>query len=473
MDTQSVAGRPDDRHGRLVFAASALAASDIMLTFVRHAESQANADGIINTQVPGPDITVLGRQQAEDVAALLAGNGYDGIYASDMVRTQQTAAPLAAILGEQVTVLPGLHEISAGIYEGSSEDSGLGRLGYALPPVAWTLGARFVPIPGSTDPDGNAFEARTNDAVQTIYDSGNTNAVAFSHGATIMFWTMMNVDNPDLGLLLSHQLDNTGVVVVKGNPDDGWTLVSWDGVAVDPDPSFLTKTLVNVRDLVTTPQAAAYAVEQAIATGDLAAVAGAFVKGVVDVALAPLKFGAAVATDVVDLVRDALPAEQSQPVTATTLHTAVAEKADTAAEPVGVVTRSLKVADSVEARPPARMRPMTRRRQTPPIRWPRPRSPRPRRPGWSRSPTPPTTPRRPTTRRTQGRQGRKRRQDQRRRESRHDETGPGERQARAARARRPQGRKARDRQACLHPHADNDTAAGDAPTGDSAQKDAA
>ncbi|HEY5840300.1 MAG TPA: histidine phosphatase family protein [Mycobacterium sp.] len=332
----------------LVFAASALAASDIMLTFVRHAESQANADGIINTQVPGPDITALGRQQANDVAALLAGNGYDGIYASDMVRTQQTAAPLAAILGKRVTVLPGLHEISAGIYEGSSEDSGLGRLGYALPPVAWTLGARFVPIPGSTDPDGNAFEARTNDAVQTIYDSGNTNAVAFSHGATIMFWTMMNVDNPDLGLLLSHQLDNTGVVVVKGHPDDGWALVSWDGVAVDPDPPFLTKTLVNVRDLVTTPQAAAYAVEQAIATGDLAAVAGAFVKGVVDVALAPLKFAAAVATDVVDLVRDALPAKQSQPVTATALRTAVAEKAATAAEPVGVVTRSLKVADSVE-----------------------------------------------------------------------------------------------------------------------------
>ena len=296
-----------------------------------------------------------------------------------MVRTQQTAAPLATILGEQVTVLPGLHEISAGIYEGSSEDSGLGRLGYALAPVAWTLGARFVPIPGSTDPDGNAFEARTNDAVQTIYDSGDTNAVAFSHGATIMFWTMMNVDNPDLGLLLSHQLDNTGVVVVKGNPEDGWTLVSWDGVAVDPDPSFLTKTLVNVRDLVTTPQAAAYAVEQAIATGDLAAVAGAFVKGVVDVALAPLKFGAAVATDVLDLVRDALPATKSQPVTTTALSTAVAEKADTADEPAGVVTRSLKVADSAEATAPrGRLlaeRPTTRRRRTPPIRLPRPTSP--------------------------------------------------------------------------------------------------
>ena len=331
----------------IVFAASAFAASDIMLTFVRHAKSQANADGVIDTKVPGPDITALGRKQATYIAALLAGNNYDGIYASDMVRTQQTAAPLAKILGEQVTVLPGLHEISAGIYEGSSEDTGLGRLGYALPPVAWTLGARFVPIPGSTDPDGNAFEARMNDAVQAIYDSGNTNAVAFSHGATIMFWTMMNVDNPDLGLLLSHQLDNTGVVVIKGNPQDGWTLVSWDGVAVDQNPSFATKTFVNVRDLVTTPQAAVYAVQRAIATGDLAAVARAFVKGVVDVALAPLKFGAAVTADVLDLVRDAAPAKESGPVAG--LRTTVADEAGTVDEPAVVVTRSLRVADSATA----------------------------------------------------------------------------------------------------------------------------
>src|SRR6218665_1705309 len=127
----------------LVFAVSALAAGDIMLTFVRHAESQANADGIINTEVPGPHITELGQQQADAVARLLAGEKFDGIYASDMVRTQDTAAPLAALLAQQVTVLPGLHEINAGIYEGSSEDSGLGRLGYALAPLAWTLRPRF------------------------------------------------------------------------------------------------------------------------------------------------------------------------------------------------------------------------------------------------------------------------------------------------------------------------------------------
>jgi len=297
-----------------VFAVSALAAGDIMLTFVRHAESQANADGIINTEVPGPHITELGQQQGDAVATLLSSNEFDGIYASDMVRTQETAAPLAALLDKQVTTLPGLHEINAGIYEGSSEDSGLGRLGYALAPLAWTLGLRFVPIPGSTDANGNAFEARMNDAVQTIYDSGEENAVAFSHGATIMFWTMMNVDNPDLGLLLTHQLGNTGVVVVEGNPEDGWNLVNWDGVAVDANPSFGTKLFVNVRDLVTAPQKAAFAVSEAIKAGDLAAAAKAFVNGVVATVLAPIRFGVAVARDVADEVHGVV-GGRSEPVT--------------------------------------------------------------------------------------------------------------------------------------------------------------
>jgi broad specificity phosphatase PhoE len=82
------------------------------LTFIR--QSEANVAGIIDTTVPGPDITVLGGGQAVAVANELSANRYDGIYASTMVRTQQTAAPLAQALSEPVTVLAGLREIEAG-----------------------------------------------------------------------------------------------------------------------------------------------------------------------------------------------------------------------------------------------------------------------------------------------------------------------------------------------------------------------
>ena len=241
-------------------ALPAWAADAMTLTFVRHGESEANAAGVIDTSVPGPHLTDLGRQQAEAVADELAGNNYDGVYASSMIRTQETAEPLATRLHQDVVVLPGLREIDAGVFEGQSEDSGLGRIGYVLAPVAWTLGARFVPVLGSTD--GNAFDARADDAVQTIYDSGDRNAVVFSHGATIMFWTMMNVDNPALGLVLSHPLDNTSVVMVTGNPEDGWTLENWDGVELAADPSLPTKLFVDVRNVVTAPQTAAYRVRR-------------------------------------------------------------------------------------------------------------------------------------------------------------------------------------------------------------------
>jgi broad specificity phosphatase PhoE len=306
----------------LLFALSAIpawAADSLTLTFVRHGESEGNASGFIDTKVPGPPLTALGQTQADAVAAVLAArnaqNPYDGIYASDMIRTQQTAAPTAAALDKTVVVLPGLHEINAGIFEGQSQDSGLGRIGYVLSPLAWALGARFVPLLGSTDADGNVFEGRVDGAVQTIYDNGDRNALVFSHGATIMFWTMMNVDNPDLSLILSHPLGNTAIVVVTGNPEDGWTLQNWDGVAVSADPNLITKLFVDVRTAATAPQEALYNVNQALATGDIVKIVNAVRDGVVNVTAATANLPFAVTRDVIDAVVKAIPGAGTPVVT--------------------------------------------------------------------------------------------------------------------------------------------------------------
>src|ERR1700677_721072 len=83
----------------------------ITLTFIRHAESESNAAHVINTDIPGPSLTEEGQGQAEQLAHQLARNNFDGVYASDMVRTQQTAAPLAHARGKAVHILPGLREI--------------------------------------------------------------------------------------------------------------------------------------------------------------------------------------------------------------------------------------------------------------------------------------------------------------------------------------------------------------------------
>ena len=210
-------------------SARAAGAHTITLTLVRHAQSAANASGLIDTSAPGPEITPEGWCQATIAAMQLAPNHYDGIYASTLIRTQETATPTAQALDEPVTVLPGLREIEAGQYEGAPAAEM--RQTYFVAPAKWLQGDRSARIPGSVD--GNEFEARFNEAVQRIYDSGQQNPVAFSHSAAIMFWVLMNVHNPDLSLLSTKPLPNVGRVVLTGNPSDGWTLTEWDA---DPPP---------------------------------------------------------------------------------------------------------------------------------------------------------------------------------------------------------------------------------------------
>ena len=198
----------------------------ITLTFIRHAESQANAANMINTDVPGPSLTEDGQAQAAQLAHQLSRNNFDGIYASNMVRTQQTAEPLAHALGKQVDVLPGLREIDAGWYNNTTTKRA--DLTYLLAPADWLNGDVQDAVPGSTS--GAQFNDRFTAAVQKIYDSGNTRPVAFSHAEAIMYWTLMNVKNPKDSLVTSHPLRNLGRVVVTGSPSMGWTLVDWDGI---------------------------------------------------------------------------------------------------------------------------------------------------------------------------------------------------------------------------------------------------
>lgn len=198
----------------------------ITLTLIRHAESEANAADVLATTVPGPPLTALGQEQAATGAGRLKSDGFDGVFASQMVRTQQTAAPLAKALGEQVAVLPGLNEVSAGWFEGLpvSDTSGTFLLG----PEGWLKGDRRFGIPGSVN--GNQFNGAFTSAVQAIYESGDEKPVAFSSSLSIMMWTLLNARNGKPSLLTDHPLPNMGKVVLEGNPVTGWNLKEWDGI---------------------------------------------------------------------------------------------------------------------------------------------------------------------------------------------------------------------------------------------------
>ncbi len=286
-----------------------LAAQDITLDLVRHGQSVDNAEGILGTIPPGAPLTEIGQQQAQDVAPLIDAafpGGLAGIYASEFLRAQDTAQPLAQLLGTDITVLAGLNEINAGWFEGQDLNI-LTEIAYALPTFMWALGQYWVPMLGSAiDPNGVAFNDRVTEAIGTIYnntvsDPENPLAdAAFAHAGTISIWTLMNVRNPDFGLVLSELLEthsplaNTGQVVIEGNPTDGWTLVSWGGHEVSATPDLFTGLFVDWRDVNVAPQIATWHILEALQGGDQAEIAAALQTGFNDVCAAFAAFPQAV-----------------------------------------------------------------------------------------------------------------------------------------------------------------------------------
>src|SRR5688572_23161801 len=87
------------------------------LFLIRHGQTPSNVAGLLDTAAPGPGLTDLGHRQAAEIPDALRSTPVDAIFASTLVRTQLTAAPLAEDRGLDVVVLPGIHEIEAGDLE--------------------------------------------------------------------------------------------------------------------------------------------------------------------------------------------------------------------------------------------------------------------------------------------------------------------------------------------------------------------
>lgn len=195
------------------------------LLLIRHGQTPANVHGILDAEVPGPGLTELGQRQAAALPQALAERGIERLYASTMVRTQHTAAPLAAALGLEPAVLPGLREIEAGDLQGRNDRVSV--QGYLAAAHAWAEGDRDARMPGAET--GHDFFGRYDDAVRTIESSGVAVAAAFSHGAAIRIWSGVTAQNTPDDLGTRRNLENTGIVELEGSSADGWRLVDWEG----------------------------------------------------------------------------------------------------------------------------------------------------------------------------------------------------------------------------------------------------
>ncbi|EPD67471.1 MULTISPECIES: histidine phosphatase family protein [Streptomyces] len=201
------------------------------LLLVRHGQTPSNVEFLLDTAVPGPGLTALGERQAAALPEALADEDIEALYVSTLVRTQLTAAPLAAARGLDPVVRDGIREIAAGDLEMLPGDSEQGLL-YMKTVFAWAEGDTALRMPGGES--GEEALGRYDAVVAEAARSGAGTVAMVSHGAAIRMWTAARAGNVDVAFAADRPLDNTGVVILEGSPADGWKALSWAGAVVAP-----------------------------------------------------------------------------------------------------------------------------------------------------------------------------------------------------------------------------------------------
>ncbi|MGV8965546.1 MAG: histidine phosphatase family protein [Cellulomonas sp.] len=198
------------------------------LLLVRHGQTAPNIDQLLDTDEPGAGLTELGLEQAAALPNTLVDEPIDVLYASTLVRTQQTAAPLAASRGLEVRVRGGLREVRAGTLEMRGDAPAVQHFRDAA--LAWSTGEVEVRLPGAES--GAEVFGRYDEVIGEIAGLGVDTAVVVSHGTVIRTWAAARARNVTPAFAAGNPLTNTGVVVLEGSPRDGWAVLTWDGRAL-------------------------------------------------------------------------------------------------------------------------------------------------------------------------------------------------------------------------------------------------
>lgn len=209
------------------------------LVLIRHARTPSNVGGLLDTRIPGPGLTEDGARQAAELAATLEARSIDpgsfgALYVSTMVRTQLTAAPLAAVTGLVPRVHDGLREISAGELSMRNDDTAKSE--YLSLVQHWASGDVQRRLPGGESGSDffDRFDSAVADAVGDAGRSGASTVAVVSHGAAIRCWAAGRSSTVTPGFAASHLLANLDTVVLRRadsvTGDRAWTITSWADV---------------------------------------------------------------------------------------------------------------------------------------------------------------------------------------------------------------------------------------------------
>ena len=195
--------------------------SDVYL--VRHGESEWNAAGRWQGQA-NPPLTARGMQQARHLAEHFPDVDVTHVFASDLERARETAAPFAARFGLETRIEPDLREIDVGSWSGLTRDEILAADPEALErytrgEAGWEGGETFA-----------EHEERAARAVRMLEDVDTDGVVvAVSHGATIRALVRTLLELPHAERWKFSGPGHTSLShVTRGSI--GWRLVTFNGV---------------------------------------------------------------------------------------------------------------------------------------------------------------------------------------------------------------------------------------------------
>jgi broad specificity phosphatase PhoE len=200
----------------------------LRLYLIRHAESTANVEKKLNTALPGPPLTNLGREQAEAMADRLRTEPITAVYASHATRARQTAAPLADALATELQLLDGVHEIGVGELEDRTDRAAIDAYAEVVHP--WTLGDLSGGMPGGET--GQQVRDRFVGAITELrakHEPADPDGIVavVSHGGVIRMGSEWLCDNVRPEIADHSLLPNTAVVVLETRPGTGWHCLSW------------------------------------------------------------------------------------------------------------------------------------------------------------------------------------------------------------------------------------------------------
>ncbi len=151
------------------------------VTFVRHGHTELSREDYM-CGTTDPPLCETGRAMAAAIAERAAQDRWDALYASPLLRTRQTAAPVAERLGLPIQLEPDLREIAYGEWDGRR----LSEIRATDP----ARHQRWVERPGSVAPPGGEsgedVVARSHPAIGRIVERHpGGNVLVVSHKATI------------------------------------------------------------------------------------------------------------------------------------------------------------------------------------------------------------------------------------------------------------------------------------------------